>query len=239
MSEYLLEASGIRAGYNRRVDVLHGIDLVVGPGKAVGITGLNGAGKSTLLKVVAGELRSNAGSLQFQGESILGKGSEYCSRMGLNFLPEGHLVLKSMTVQENLLLASGAATKRRARARLAPHLDLVYDLFPILQERAGQLAGLLSGGEQQMLSLSRAIVRDPRLLVLDEPSLGLAPVIVSRIYEAVGSLRERGVSLLVVEQSSTRLRELCDQLIVLRKGEVVARGSMDELTHEEVQAAYF
>ncbi|MEI2713812.1 MAG: ABC transporter ATP-binding protein [Nocardioides sp.] len=234
-----LEVRGVHAGYNKRVDVLRGVDLTVGPGHAVGVTGLNGAGKSTLMKVISGQLKPHSGSITFHGEDTTGHPSDRTSRNGMAFLPEGHMVLKSLTVKENLLLATGALTNRGAAAKLRSHLELIHELFPILESRESQLAGLLSGGEQQMLSLSRAIVREPRLLLLDEPSLGLAPVVVAKIYEAIGSLRERGVSVLVVEQSGTRLRTLCDELVVLRKGQVVANGRVDELSHEEVQRAYF
>ncbi|QDG66705.1 ABC transporter ATP-binding protein [Pseudarthrobacter sp. NIBRBAC000502772] len=239
MSELLLDVRGVSAGYSRRTKVLNSIDLQIERGQSVGVTGMNGAGKSTLLKVVAGQLRLSSGSIEFLGRVISRDTASARTRAGLVSLPEGHQVLKSLTVIENLRLATGCLTTRGADAALRGSADEIYSLFPILQERRDQLAGLLSGGEQQMLSLSRAIVLKPKLLVLDEPSLGLAPVIVNRIYEAIAKLRATGVSLLVVEQGSHMLRGVCDELIVLNKGEITMSGGIDSLSHAQIQNAYF
>ena len=239
MSELLLDVRGVSAGYSRRASVLRSIDLQIERGQAVGVTGMNGAGKSTLLKVVAGQLRLSSGSIKFAGRLISRDTASARTRAGLVSLPEGHQVLKSLTVLENLRLATGRLSIRGADAALKESADEIYSLFPVLQERRGQLAGLLSGGEQQMLSLSRAIVLRPKLLVLDEPSLGLAPVIVHRIYEAIAKLRATGVSLLVVEQGSQMLRGVCDELIVLNKGEITMSGGVDSLSQAEIKNAYF
>ncbi|ALJ21863.1 ABC transporter ATP-binding protein [Microbacterium sp. No. 7] len=239
MSESILRLDGVTGGYTRRSMVLHGVDLSIGRGEALGVTGMNGAGKSTLLRAVAGHLRVASGSVEFLGRDITRTAASARTRAGLVSLPEGHQVLRSLTVRENLRLATGRMTGRGADAALRAHLEGIYELFPILRERDGQLAGLLSGGEQQMLSIGRAIVRTPTLLVLDEPSLGLAPIVVDRIYDAIGALRAGGVSLLVVEQGSQLLRSVCDRIIVLNKGTVTASGAVSELTDEQVHEAYF
>lgn len=235
----ILRLQGVHAGYNR-APVLRGVDLELRRGGSLGVAGLNGAGKSTLLKVVSGQLEASSGRVEYRGSSLGRSSAVSRTRAGLVFLPEGHQVLKSLTVHENLMLATGARIVRTAVSALKPHIELIHTLFPILHDRSSLPAGLLSGGEQQMLSISRAIVRSPRVLVLDEPSLGLAPVVVAKIYDAIRALREQqDVSLLVVEQSATRLHELCDHLLVLNKGEVVAAGDISELSQEHLRRAYF
>jgi ABC-type branched-subunit amino acid transport system ATPase component len=244
MSEPLLSLQGVSAGYRKGVLAIRDVHLEIPEGDAVGVVGMNGAGKSTLLKAISGLLPIAAGSCAFAGEDLAGRGlaavsSASRARRGLVLLPEGHRVIGKLTVRQNLLLAAHALTARRSARVVAQHEELIYELFPILQERAGQMAGLLSGGEQQMLSLSRALITGPRLLILDEPSLGLAPVVVDRIYEALAELRNNGLSMLVVEQNDVHLRGLCNRLIVISDGTKVLEGTSSELSAAAVESAYF
>ena len=235
----LLEVRGLRTGYGSATDVLVDINLAVEEGAAIGVIGANGAGKSSLLKVLAGLLPARSGEIKFQGRRLDRESPSARLRRGLVMLPEGHRVIRSLTVEENLRLAAISRWPQGVRSRLDEVLPMVFDLFPVLRERRRQLAGLLSGGEQQMVSLGRALVSKPRLLLLDEPSLGLAPVVIDRIYESLGLLRQTGLSLLVVEQNYARLNVLCDRLHVLRLGEVTLSvdGGFD--SDEEIRSAYF
>jgi branched-chain amino acid transport system ATP-binding protein len=244
MNAPVLEVRGLVVGYGKHEPVLHGIDLTMRRGDMLGLVGMNGAGKTTLMRALSGGLRPRSGEILVDGRRISGShtaGSRPATlaRHGIVLLPEGHRVLRPLTVEENLQIATMRLRRGAVRARLAEVRELVYDLFPILAERRGQLAGLLSGGEQQMLSLARAIIQRPRLLLLDEPSLGLAPLVVERIYASLESLQETGMSMLVVEQSSERLAAACRCLVVLRDGRVVAEGSPETLSGRELNLAYF
>lgn len=235
----LLEVSHLRTGYGAATDVLLDIDLTVGEGEAVGIVGANGAGKSTLLKTVAGLVPVRSGTVTFAGAPLRKERPDRRLRRGIVLLPEGHRVLGALTVEENLRLAAISRWPGGVRARLDEVLPVVYEMFPVLHERRRQLAGLLSGGEQQMVSIGRALVSEPRLLLLDEPSLGLAPVVIDRIYESLRTLRETGLSLLVVEQNLGRLNALCDRLHILRLGEVTLSADGGDLSEDAIQNAYF
>lgn len=239
MSEQLLSLRGVAAGYRRGVLAIRDIDLDVAAGDAVGVVGMNGAGKSTLLRAISGGLPLAAGVCRFGGDDLRRRSPAQRARNGLVLLPEGHQVIKTLTVRQNLLLAARSLTFRRANRVVARHEGLIYDMFPVLKERSSQLAGLLSGGEQQMLSLSRALITTPRLLILDEPSLGLAPVVVDRIYQALEDFRSTGMSMLVVEQNDQHLRGLCNRLIVIRDGVSVLSGPTADLSAAEVGRAYF
>lgn len=235
----LLGIKGLTAGYGSATDVLHQISIEVEAGTAVGVIGANGAGKSTLLRVLAGLEPQRGGTVELEGSALPDESSAARMRRGIVLLPEGHRVLRNLTVEENLRLAAISVWPRGVKSRLAQVLPTVHELFPILAARKRQLAGLLSGGEQQMVSIARALVSQPRVLLLDEPSLGLAPIVIDRIYEGLGQLRETGLSMLIVEQDYTRLNLLCDQMHVLRLGEV--KLSEPGALHDEaaVQAAYF
>jgi branched-chain amino acid transport system ATP-binding protein len=235
----LLEVRDLTVGYGKHEPVLNGVNLIVRSGDLVGVVGMNGAGKTTLMRAVSGGLRPRSGQIVFEGSSIGSTNTAGLARRGIVILPEGHRVIRPLTVDENLDIATMRLRRRSVRGRIDDVRDLVYDLFPILADRRTQLAGLLSGGEQQMLSLARAIVQKPRLLLLDEPSLGLAPLIVERIYESLGSLRQQGISMLVVEQNSERVAKACERMIVLRDGRVVAEGSPHELSGAQLTTAYF
>jgi branched-chain amino acid transport system ATP-binding protein len=235
----VLELSGVRAGYGSATDAISGIDLTVGRGEAVGILGANGAGKSTLLKVLGGLLPLRGGEITLDGTVLPKERPPARMRRGMVLLPEGHRVIGTLTVEENLRLAGVRYWPRGNRSHMNAVLPEVYELFPVLAERRSQLAGLLSGGEQQMVSLGRALVARPRVLLLDEPSLGLAPVVVERIYEALDHLRESELSLVVVEQNASRLEGLCDRMQVLRLGRVVATMHRGHIDHAGLRAAYF
>jgi branched-chain amino acid transport system ATP-binding protein len=189
--------------------------------------------------VLAGLLPARSGEIEFQGTRLDNESSSARLRRGIVLLPEGHRVIRSLTVEENLRLAAISRWPRGVRSRLDEILPVVFDLFPVLSDRRRQLAGLLSGGEQQMVSIGRALVSQPRLLLLDEPSLGLAPVIIDRIYESLGLLRQTGLSLLVVEQNYTRLNVLCDRLHVLRLGKVTLSTDGGTDNEEVIRSAYF
>ncbi|ODU07391.1 MAG: hypothetical protein ABS81_01135 [Pseudonocardia sp. SCN 72-86] len=235
----MLEIRKLTVGYGRREPILRDVDMVLPVGGVLGLVGMNGAGKTTLMRAVSGGVRPRSGHVLLDGEDVTGLTTARLARRGLVILPEGHRVLRPLTVDENLQIATMGLRRNAVRRRIGAVSELVYDLFPILRDRRDQLAGLLSGGEQQMLSLARAIVQSPRVLLLDEPSLGLAPLIVDRIYQALSSLREHGISMLVVEQNSERVAASCEELIVLRDGRVSAQGPPAELQGKVLQTAYF
>lgn len=235
----VLHTSGLRSGYGSATDVLLDVDLVVEPGSAIGVLGANGAGKSTLLKTLAGLLPARAGTIAVDGVDVPNESPSARLRRGVVLLPEGHRTIHTLSVEENLRLASISQWPRGVRSRMQEMLPVVYDMFPVLGERRHQMAGLLSGGEQQMVSLGRALVSKPRVLLLDEPSLGLAPVVIERIYSSLEALQQAGLSLLVVEQSHARLDALCDRVHVLRLGEVTASFNGGDVTDEALRDAYF
>ena len=240
MGERTLTLRGVSAGYGNRTDAIQEIDLELDAGQVHGLIGANGAGKSTLLKVLGGLLPHREGTIEFAGQTL--RPSEPAAsrlRRGLCLLPEGHRVIPTLTVRENLSLATIGRWPRGHRAQLGRNIDVVHQLFPILSDRSGQLAGHLSGGEQQMLSLGRAIVSEPRVLLLDEPSLGLAPSIVDRIYEAIDQITERGIGLVIVEQNHARLQRACERIDVLRLGRIVHSAAADQLDERAVERAYF
>jgi branched-chain amino acid transport system ATP-binding protein len=230
----MLRVEGIRAGYGR-VDVLHGIDLEVPAGRIVSLVGANGAGKTTLLRCISGVHPAAAGRVAFDGADVSRLSAARRVRLGLSQVPEGRLVFAPMSVQENLEL--GAYTQPASAVR--ERMDEVFALFPALAERRALQAGALSGGEQQMLAIGRALMCKPRLLLLDEPSLGLAPIVVQFIFERLRALNRAGLSVLVVEQNASLALAMADTGYVMETGRVVARGSGRELLADPaVQAAY-
>jgi branched-chain amino acid transport system ATP-binding protein len=235
----LLEIEGLTVAYGQHSPVLKDVDLTLGSGEVVGLVGMNGAGKSTLLKAVSGGIRPRAGSIRYDGADIARRSTADLVRKGIVVLAEGHRVIRPLTVEENLQISTTSILRGRVKRRLAETRELIDELFPVLSERRNQLAGLLSGGEQQMLSVSRAIIQNPRLLLLDEPSLGLAPLVIDRIYSSLGAFRDRGVSILIVEQNSDRVAKACSRLVVLREGRIVAEGRPDQLAGAALNAAYF
>ena len=224
----LLSVTGLRAGYGR-ADVLHGIDLAVGEGGITTLLGANGAGKTTTLRAIMGMVRT-AGQIVFDGEPIIGERTERIARRGIALVPDGRGTFRQMTVEENLRL--GAYTTKRAD--VADAFDRVFGYFPRLRERLSQQAGTLSGGEQQMLAIGRALLLRPRLLILDEPSFGLAPLIVREIFAIMRTLRERErVSILLVEQNAAAALDLADQAYLLETGRMVMAGAAQDLRADD------
>ena len=230
----LLAVEELRVGYGA-VQAVDGVSLAVGAGEAVAVIGANGAGKTSLLMALAGVVAPQAGRVALDGRDATGWGPERKLRAGLAVVPERRQLFAGLSVRDNLLL--GAYATPRA-ARDAGRLDRVHELFPVLAQRRDQAAGTLSGGEQQMLAIGRALMAAPRLLALDEPSLGLAPIVVDRIIEALGALRER-MALLLVEQNARAAMLLADRVIVLERGRAVREGTPGELAQDEaIRAAY-
>jgi branched-chain amino acid transport system ATP-binding protein len=238
VSTPILELRGVTARYGVREPILRDVTLSIGSGETVGVVGMNGAGKSSLMRVISGGLTPVAGTVRFAGHELARSTTSARARSGIVQLAEGHRVIRPLTVRENLEVAVMSISGSKVRRRLAQALPAIYELFPVLQERDKQLAGLLSGGEQQMLSLARAIVQSPRLLLLDEPSLGLAPIVIERIYATLDVLRSEGLSMLIVEQNSDRVTRAASRLYVLRDGQVVDERT-DELDSRELRTSYF
>ena len=230
----LLELDGVEAGYGD-VRVLRGIHLGVETGQIVALIGANGAGKTTTLRAISGLLRPRQGQIHFDGQPIHTWPSHRIVDAGLIQVPEGRHLFPEMSVQENLELGAF----RRGRAQRVQTLDQVYQLFPRLAERRTQLAGTLSGGEQQMLAIGRALMARPRLLMLDEPSLGLAPLIVQDIFRVIRQVREAGTTVLVVEQNAVQTLELADRGYVLENGAIALSGTgADLLADPAIRTAY-
>ena len=222
MSVPILEAIDIHAAYGR-IEVLRGVNLTIPKGAVVALLGPNGAGKSTFVKVISGQMPRTSGDLHLAGVSVNKPKSEELARIGLTTIPEGRSVFPNLTVEENLRLMSYAGVS-------APTvLETAYSYFPRLHERRAQLAGTMSGGEQQMLALARALTSDPALLLLDELSMGLAPLIVEELYESVRQIAATGVSILVVEQFARTALQIADHAAVMSGGRIVASGDTDEI----------
>ncbi|HEV3353251.1 MAG TPA: ABC transporter ATP-binding protein [Acidimicrobiales bacterium] len=226
-----LELIDVRAGYGR-IEVLHGVSLVVPPGQVFALLGPNGAGKSTTLKVVSGRLVPAAGCVHIAGSHVNGAKPNRLARAGVCSIPEGRGVFPNLTVAENLRMMA-----YRGGLAIDDIAEQSYTRFPVLGERRTQLAGTLSGGEQQMLALARALVTDPSLLLLDEISMGLAPRIVSQLYDIVGQLADEGIALLVVEQFAKTALAIADVAAIMVHGVITRAGHPSELT-DEVSAAY-
>ena len=226
----MLELRGLKVAYGG-VEVLHGVEMSLSEGEVVGIVGPNGAGKSSLLRAICGLTRSNADEISFEGRSLRGLAPEEIARLGIALVPEGRQILGTLTVSENLRLAvqgDGSET-----------MEQVLERLPILRKRAGQRADRLSGGEQQQLAVARALLRKPRLLILDEPSFGLAPKMIDVIYGLLEELRTEGATMLLVEQNAARTIDFCQRSLVLAGGMVRASGRREELQRNpEVLRAY-
>lgn len=236
MSNTILRVESLRSGYGQ-LPVLEGVTLDVEQGEIVAVIGANGAGKSTLLLTIAGHLRAFSGKVTFDGRDITGLPAHEAAPRGLVMVPEGGRLFPFMTVLENLELG---AYHRAARERMAQTLEEVMETFPILAERRNQLAGRLSGGERQMCAVARAVMSLPRLLMLDEPSLGLAPIMVDRLFEKVaGLVRSKGLSVLLVEQNVANALRLARRGCILDHGRLLKEASARELLgDEDVQRTY-
>ena len=231
----MLEVRGLAAGYGEN-GVLFGVDFDVAVGSLTVIVGANAAGKTTTCRAISGEIATRSGSIVFEGRSIERERSDRRVELGLVQIPEGRRLFPFMSVEENLLLGSYA---RRARAERREALDEVFTLLPRVAERRRQAAGSLSGGEQSMVAIGRGLMARPRLLVMDEPTLGLAPLFVERTFEIIAEIRKRGVTVLLVEQNVKRSLSLCDRAYVLEHGHVVMTGAGHELlANEGLRRAY-
>ena len=232
----MLKVSDLHAGYGR-VEVLKGINCEINEGEIVCLLGANGAGKSTFLKVISGLIVPGKGSISFMGEEITRKKPNEIVRAGVSHVPEGRQIFASLTVQQNLLL--GTYVHGSKKSDLDRFYPLVFDLFPILKKRFNGKAGSLSGGEQQMLAIARGIMAQPRLLLLDEPSLGLAPIVVNNIFGILQDLRARGIPILLVEQNVAAALKIADRAYVLETGKMVGHGKATELLgNDEIRKRY-
>lgn len=230
MSESVLELQDISAGYSRS-SVLHGVNLTVQAGAIVGLLGANGAGKTTLLRVASGILGPSTGHLVLHGKDMAGASPEALVAAGVCLVPEGRGIFRSLTVRENLVLQSPAGHLPRT-------IERAVDAFPRLGQRLHQVAGTLSGGEQQMLALARSIVQEPKIVLLDEVSIGLAPIVVDEMYEFITRLARTGVALLLVEQYVDRVLGLADWIYVMQHGEIALSEDAANLDRARLAAAY-
>jgi branched-chain amino acid transport system ATP-binding protein len=227
----MLELTDIRAGYESE-EILHGLSFSVPPATIVAVVGVNGAGKSTTLKVISGLLRPRGGAITVDGRRLTGGSAEEAVRAGVAHVPEGRQVFANMTVRENLLLGAYAVRKTAAREKNGAHrtrLDDVLGTFPELSPRLGHYAGSLSGGQQQMLAIARGLMSDPRYLLLDEPSLGLAPQVTERIFAVISALRDAGKGILLVEQNGRLALGVAQQAFLLERGAITLSGTGAEL----------
>jgi branched-chain amino acid transport system ATP-binding protein len=220
-----LELSGVHAGYGD-FQALFGVGLRVEPGEAVGVVGPNGAGKTTLLRVISGLIRPSAGALRFGEHDLAAVPAHELPALGIAHVPENRRLFPQLTVEENLRVGAYA---KAARVRFAERRDHVYAMFPRLRERRHQLAGTMSGGEQQMCAIGRALMSGPRILLLDEPSAGLAPIVVQQVFDLVRRIREEGLTVLIVEQNVAQVLRVVDRAYVLETGLVSAQGAAAEL----------
>lgn len=230
MAVDILTITGLRAHYHG-IKALHGVDLSVKEGSITAVIGPNGAGKSTMLNVVSGVVAASAGSVSLEKRELTGMKADAIARLGVLQVPEGRRILAPLSVEENLLLGQ-LALGRRSSVR-AYTLDSVYQLFSVLKDKRAQQAGSLSGGQQQMLAVGRALMGNPRILMLDEPSLGLAPVIVDDVFKALIELNRNGLSLLLVEQNARRALEMSSYVYVLDQGAVVRHGPSRDLANDQ------
>jgi len=230
----MLVVKGLRSGYGK-IEVLHEVDLAVERGQIVSLIGANGAGKTTLLKTISGLLRPSAGAIKFEGADIVRHPAHKIVGLGISHVPEGRAILKRMTVIDNLRMGAHV----RSDPDVERDIGSVLERFPILAERRDQMAGTLSGGEQQMLAIGRALVARPRLLLLDEPSLGLAPKLVTRILLTLRELRQEGKTILLVEQNARQALQVADRGYVIERGRILVSGSGKELLNmPEIQRTY-
>jgi branched-chain amino acid transport system ATP-binding protein len=232
----LLDVRDLRVNYGN-IEALHGISLDVGPGEIVALLGANGAGKTTTLRTISGLLRPRGGSIAFEGQAIVGLPSHRVVALGIGHVPEGRRIFGGLTVEENLRL--GGYLLRRDAAALDHGIDQAYETFVRLRERKDQLAGTLSGGEQQMLAIARALMLKPKLVLLDEPSMGLAPKLVRAIFEVIARISSAGTAVLLVEQNARQALRIANRAYVLEGGRVALSGSARELAGDNrVRATY-
>ena len=235
MANTLLKVTGLKVAYGG-IQAVKGVDFEVKEGELVTLIGSNGAGKTTTMKAITGTLAAADGDIEYLGKSIKGKGSWDLVREGLAMVPEGRGVFTRMTITENLQMG---AYIRNDKSEIAADIEMVFGIFPRLKERKDQLAGTMSGGEQQMLAMGRALMSRPRVLLLDEPSMGLSPIMVDKIFEVVRDVSARGVTILLVEQNASRALGIADRGYVMESGTVTMNGPAKDLLNDpRVRAAY-
>ncbi|MGE0332018.1 MAG: ABC transporter ATP-binding protein [Ramlibacter sp.] len=235
MAQTLLKVSGLKVAYGG-IQAVKGVDFEVREGELVSLIGSNGAGKTTTMKAITGTLGINAGDIEYMGKSIKGQGPWDLVKQGLAMVPEGRGVFTRMTITENLQMG---AYIRSDKAGIADDMEKVFTIFPRLRERKDQLAGTMSGGEQQMLAMGRALMSRPKVLLLDEPSMGLSPIMVDKIFEVVGDVHGQGVTILLVEQNASRALGIANRGYVMESGEITMTGeARDMLNDPKVRAAY-
>ena len=235
MANLLLKVTGLKVAYGG-IQAVKGVDFEVREGELVTLIGSNGAGKTTTMKAITGTLAAAEGDIEYMGKSIKGKGSWDLVREGLAMVPEGRGVFTRMTITENLQMG---AYIRTDKPEIAADIEMVFGIFPRLKERKDQLAGTMSGGEQQMLAMGRALMSRPKVLLLDEPSMGLSPIMVDKIFEVVRDVSARGVTIVLVEQNASRALGIADRGYVMESGTVTMNGPAKELLNDpRVRAAY-
>jgi branched-chain amino acid transport system ATP-binding protein len=235
MADTLLKVSGLKVAYGG-IQAVKGVDFEVREGELVTLIGSNGAGKTTTMKAITGLLPLGEGDIQYLGQSIRGRGAWDLVKQGLAMVPEGRGVFTRMSITENLLMG---AHIRNDKAEIARDLDKVFTIFPRLKERRDQLAGTMSGGEQQMLAMGRALMSRPKVLLLDEPSMGLSPIMVDKIFEVVREVYAQGVTVLLVEQNASRALQIADRAYVMESGVITMSGEARQmLSDPKVRAAY-
>ena len=235
MSEVVLKVSGLKVAYGG-IQAVKGVDFEVRQGELVTLIGSNGAGKTTTMKAITGLQPINEGDIEYMGQSVRGRGPWDLVKQGLAMVPEGRGVFMRMTITENLMMG---AHIRNDKAGIAADLDKVFTIFPRLKERKDQLAGTMSGGEQQMLAMGRALMSRPKLLLLDEPSMGLSPLMVDKIFEVVREVYAQGVTMLLVEQNASRALQTADRAYVMESGIITMSGEAKQmLSDPKVRAAY-
>ncbi|MBS3998241.1 MAG: ABC transporter ATP-binding protein [Hydrogenophaga sp.] len=234
MANTLLKVSGLKVAYGG-IKAVKGIDLEVNEGELISLIGSNGAGKTTTMKAVTGSLAFEGGDIEYLGKSIKGKGAWDLVKQGLAMVPEGRGVFTRMTITENLQMGAYIRNDKG----IADDIERMFVIFPRLRERKDQLAGTMSGGEQQMLAMARALMSQPKVLLLDEPSMGLSPIMVDKIFEVVRDVSAQGVTILLVEQNAQRALQIADRGYVMDSGEITMTGSgKDLLTDPKVREAY-
>jgi branched-chain amino acid transport system ATP-binding protein len=234
-SQTLLKVTGLKVAYGG-IQAVKGVDFEVREGELVTLIGSNGAGKTTTMKAITGLLPLNAGDIEYLGKSIRGKGAWDLVKQGLAMVPEGRGVFTRMTITENLQMGAHIRTDK---PEIAADLDKVFTIFPRLKERRDQLAGTMSGGEQQMLAMGRALMSRPKVLLLDEPSMGLSPIMVDKIFEVVREVYAQGVTVLLVEQNASRALQIADRGYVMESGVITMSGDAKQmLSDPKVRAAY-
>ena len=235
MAQTLLKVSGLKVAYGG-IQAVKGVDFEVREGELVSLIGSNGAGKTTTMKAITGTLGINAGDIEYMGKSIKGQGPWDLVKQGLAMVPEGRGVFTRMTIIENLQMG---AYIRTDKAGIADDMEKAFTIFPRLRERKDQLAGTMSGGEQQMLAMGRALMSRPKVLLLDEPSMGLSPIMVDKIFEVVGDVHGQGVTILLVEQNASRALGIANRGYVMESGEITMTGEARAMLNDpKVRAAY-